>query len=692
MKKRLIGALLCLALCLAALPAGARAAFTDISDPDVALAAAALQGLGVVSGTSSTTFDPNGSLTRAELCTMVVNAMGLGSQVSTYSRRTLFSDVSPSSWYNGYVNLAYSQGLINGYGDGTFGPEDPVTYGQAATILLRMLGYTSSEIGTVWPMDYTAFADDLGLSEGLTLSDNADLTRGQAALLLYRTLKSHVNGSTQYYYETISGVSATEEAILLDADASYGGGSGLLMACSLDGGGIVYYTQDNSQSSTLEGSLGTLLFNGSGAVVGFLPQEGGTLDLTVGSATASAQSSLARALGISGSSYDITKNGVTADSGDLAQYDVGYYDAASGTLCVSDYRVTGVITAADPSVTAAQTITVAGYTFEVLECAWDTLSDFSLGNRVTLLLTDDCKVAAAYSTSVLTAEMVGVLSEDGSSVTLSGSGITLTASSISADDSLRGSLVRVSSASGSTLSCTSLSAASGRVDLEEGTVAGLELAPSCSIYEWAGAGYVCDLEGNQGAASSDLSAITWTDTLSSSSVSYYHTNSAGQVDVLLLNDVTGNCYSYGRLTVYTGEAGIDLGDSSMHAYNSAGILTNSSGSTSKFLLGLSSSSGSYAGVALGRYSSSYERASSIQSLTRLTGAEASDFFLQSGDWYVEAGGDEYHISDQVQIYLYNADAWLSGESGLTAVLADGYDLTLYYDASGSSQIRVIVAQ
>lgn len=65
MKKRLIGALLCLALCLAALPAGARAAFTDISDPDVALAAAALQGLGVVSGTSSTTFDPNGSLTRA---------------------------------------------------------------------------------------------------------------------------------------------------------------------------------------------------------------------------------------------------------------------------------------------------------------------------------------------------------------------------------------------------------------------------------------------------------------------------------------------------------------------------------------------------------------------------------------------------------------------------------------------------
>ena len=79
----------------------------------MATAAAVLQGLGIVSGTSSTTFEPDGTLTRAELCTMAVNAMGLSGQVSTYSRRTLFSDVPASAWYNGYVNLAANEGIIS---------------------------------------------------------------------------------------------------------------------------------------------------------------------------------------------------------------------------------------------------------------------------------------------------------------------------------------------------------------------------------------------------------------------------------------------------------------------------------------------------------------------------------------------------------------------------------------------------
>ena len=769
MKQKLFLPALCLALCLAVLPARAGAAYTDITDETVATAAAALEGMGVVSGTSDSTFNPSGSLTRAQLSAMLVNAAGLSNQVSTYARKTMFSDVSASAWYNGYVNLAYSQGLVSGNGDGTFGPDTSVTYGEMATSLLRLLGYTSEQVGTVWPLDYTAFCDELGFSDGLSLGAYDNLNRGEGAVLLYRALKAPVSGSEQPYYETIEGVSSVEEVILLDGNASYGGSSGLLMAYAPSSGGILYYTQEDIKSDTLAGRLGHLLFDSSGSVLGFLPEDGGYQDLTIGTASAaeltdasgtsyrissgavviaggevydyssagylqlnartgrtvrlyydddgavtylylsggtaasseaavasttSASSSLARALGLSGKTYTITKNGAAASSGDLTQYDVGYYDAATATLRVSDYRVSGFLAEASPSVTAATTLTVAGYTFDVLECAWETLGELKLGDKVTLLLTDDGKVAAAYPSTQLRAEMIGILAEDGRSVTLTGSGITLTADTMDYEESSLGSLVEVSATAASALHCKEVSSSSLSLDLAEGVLGDLKLAPSCMIYEWAGSGRVYDLEGNPGTASTDFSAITWTETLDKEDVAYYHTNSADQVDVILLENVTGSCYEYGKITRYSAEEGINLGGSSMDAYNPAATLTNSAGQSEKYLCAISSSSDRYVGVALTPTSSGYERVSSIRRLRELEGIDNGDFFLQDSVWYVEAEGNEYRVSEQVEIHLSDADLWLSGADGLASALADGYELTLYYDQAPDEggQIRIVVAE
>lgn len=769
MKKSLIAMILCFALCLAALAGGAEAAFTDITDPVTAQAAAVLQGLGIVSGTSGSTFEPNASLTRAELCTMAVNAMGLSSQVSAYARKTLFTDVAPSAWYNGYVNLAAAEGIISGYGDGTFGPEDAVTYGQAATILLHMLGYTSAEIGSVWPADDVDFCSELGLSDGLSLAAGQSITRGQAAVLLYRAIKQTVNGSQQPFYETISGISSTQQVILLETDGEHGGSTGLLMAYSLSGSeGVTYYVQSSVQSSVLEGNVGVLLLDNAGHVEGFIPGDGDTVELTIADATASALtagdgteyrispgtvvimdgsssdystsgyleldnrtgrtarlyrdedgvsiciylaggtlsttdaavaettsagSSLARALGIANKTYTITKNGVAADEDDLALYDVGYYDAAAGALCVSDYRVSGYLASASPSVTAATTVTVSGCTLDVLECAWDTLGKMSLGDRVTLLLTDDGKVAAAYSTSKLSAEMIGVLSEDGRSVTLCDSGLTLTAATMSYDQSSLGGLVRVQATSATALSCTTPSKNGAVLDLTTNMLGRRELAPACSIYEWAGTGYVYDLEGNQGQASTDLSAIDWADTLSASDISYYRLNEAGQVDVILLEAVTGNCYEYGRMTLYPGEAGINLGTDGMDAYNDAATLTNSSGTSEKYLCTIGGANG-YMGVVLGQTDYGYQKVYSSFKLVQAGNLSSSDFFMQDDAWYAECGVDEARVSDKVQIYLSGSGLWLEGEEGLTSILADGYILTAYMDqtAAQGGQIRIIVAE
>lgn len=765
MKTKFLSLFLALSLTLALVPTTG-AAFTDVSDSEVALAAATLQGLGVADGTGSGSFDPNGTLTRAQACKLIVGVLGLTSQVSTYARKTLFSDVSPSAWYNGYVNLAYSKGAINGRGDGTFGPDEPITYGQLATIALRLLGYTSAEVGSVWPLDYVAFAEDLGLNGSLTLTANQSLTRAQAAVLLANTLRAKT-ASGQDYYKTMTAVKSTAEAVLMDVSAVNGGSTGLLMAYALDGSGIQYYTQANAQSDALAGCVGVLLFDGSGRVTGFVPESTDYLDIKIGSATAAAltaangtsyrissgakviaagevypysstgylqlnnqsgktvrlfyddngavsylylaggtssasqavvassssAAALARSLGIASSGYQITKNGVSAGESAIAVNDVAYYDAASATLRVSDYRVTGVIENASPSVGAATSITVAGHSFDVLESAWDTLSGFQLGSRVTLLLTDDNKVAAVSSR--LSTAMIGVLSADGRSVTLTGGGITLTAAEVSCDDAARGSLVTVS-ASLNKLYCTKLTTGSyGRLDLDGRTLGSVSLAPACAVYEWDGSGYVYSLEGTEGAASYDFSAIDWTDTLSSSYVSYAHTNSAGQIDVLLLNGVTGSAYQYGKLTLYTGSDGIQLGTAGSSdlgtAYNKAATLTNADGTSSKYLCTVPASAG-YCGVALSRYDSTYSRVVKVQTLSRVS-ADAGDFYLSGGDWYAETGGTEYRISDTVQIHVADTDLWLSGADGLASVLADDYDLTLYFDRAPSEggQVRIIKA-
>lgn len=134
--------------------------FSDIRDDETALYADTLRLMGVVSGTGSNQFSPDKVLTRAEFCSMVLNYMGIGNQISQHATRTIFSDVPASHWARGAVNLAASTSLgtddksgrlISGMGNGKFAPDENITYAQAITILLRVLGYTDSDTGAVWP-------------------------------------------------------------------------------------------------------------------------------------------------------------------------------------------------------------------------------------------------------------------------------------------------------------------------------------------------------------------------------------------------------------------------------------------------------------------------------------------------------------------------------------------------------------
>lgn len=774
MKKKVLSFFLVLTLLVGALPVSALASFSDITDADTALAAATLESMGIVNGTSPGTYSPNTKLTRAQFCTLAVRMMGLQDDAAAQGYKMLFSDVKPGFWYTGYVNLAYAKGIINGYGNGKFGPEDEVTYGQAATITLRLLGYTAGDIGKLWPADYVAFAENLDLAQGLSLDANSRVTRGQAAILLYNTLGTNLKGNKQDYYETMGDTATTAAAIVLDTDASHGSETGLLMACAVGAStaSVQYYKQEIKVSSDLAGRLGTLLMNSSGETVGFMPSGNKIADVTVDeakssgitsvtgetyrvaggakviingsvyaygssgylqvdgqkgksvrlfydddgavgyvyissgtslggtgaivAATVSAGSELARRLGISGMSYAVTKNGGTATLEDIAQNDVGYYDAATRTMRVSDYRIGGYIEAASPSASAATTVTVAGCTLDVLESAWDTLSGFTLGSSVTLLLTDDGKVAAAVSAAMLSADMIGILSPDGSRVTLSGSGLVLTADTVTAASSLRGTLVKVAASAKTELKCSAYTAMDpAKADLAKMTVGSYDIAPGCAIYEWAGSGYAYSLEGKLGISSSDFDEITWTKTLASSYVSWYHLNTAGEVDVLLLKNVTGNGYEYGKITIYEDEAGINLGTAAVPAWNTAATMTNSvtPAESAKYLFTGSAYAGTYAGIVRGASSADpYLRVAAVSVLTSLPQSDAGAFFQSDDKWYVTADGREVPVSGTVEVYVESVEKWLGGEEGLLTAVSSDMPLTLYYDRTLTTggQIRVIV--
>lgn len=204
-----------LSLTLLTLPAAAAG--------DGSEAVTVLAGLKVISGYSDGLYHLEDGLTRAQFCKLAILAEGHGDQAAGSACRSLYSDVSGSDWASPYINLAREEGLMAGKGDGTFGPDDPVTLEQALTVCLRLLGYPEGDIGPFWPEDYLEKARKVGLLEGLEAREGQGLTRGQAVQLLYNLLRlPDAQGRT---FGLGLGSSWVEDAVVLDNDAEAADGT-----------------------------------------------------------------------------------------------------------------------------------------------------------------------------------------------------------------------------------------------------------------------------------------------------------------------------------------------------------------------------------------------------------------------------------------------------------------------------------
>jgi len=192
--------------------AASSAFFTDVPENAVyAGALKRLASFGIIAPARN--FNPNSPLTREQFAKMIVIAAGLEDNAAVMHGPTGFPDVPANSWSTGYINAAVEEGYITGWSDGNFYPARPVTYAQICAILVRALGYTEMDLTGSWPYNYISMAKKLGLSDGVNLRNNDSVPRWAAVLMLDRLLSSNVKSmsgqtisfldSTGYYTKAI---------------------------------------------------------------------------------------------------------------------------------------------------------------------------------------------------------------------------------------------------------------------------------------------------------------------------------------------------------------------------------------------------------------------------------------------------------------------------------------------------------
>jgi len=158
---------------------------------------------GIMSGTSSEQFSPNLNLSRAMMVTMLWRLEG--SPIATNG--TAFSDVQAGNWYTDAILWASGNGIINGFGDGTFAPNENITREQFAVILMNyavfngqnatgnrlLTEFSDASSISPWARDAVEWANSSGLITGRTITTLAPLgtaTRAEAAAIMQRFIET----------------------------------------------------------------------------------------------------------------------------------------------------------------------------------------------------------------------------------------------------------------------------------------------------------------------------------------------------------------------------------------------------------------------------------------------------------------------------------------------------------------------
>ena len=653
MKKRVFSLLLALVLTLsaAAIPASAAGSFSDVTDKKTAQNVEVLRLLGVIEGNGAGQFNPSGLLTRAEFCKMVVVLMGKGSDAMRYKTVTIFPDVRATHWAAGYINLAVRQSepkLLAGLPDGTFQPDSYITYGQAVTILMRVLGFADQDSGGIWPDGYINLAKSTGVSAGVNLTGSANITRAQAAQLFVNVLSTGKDGKG---YTPAGCTKGDKEVTLVSMN-----GDKLRISGEKDPKTLVR----PSSSSALNGLKGYLLTNSDGKVVTFVPKTSSTTGAAVSNAAvilpADKSTSGISALTDGRTDYTVYRNGVLSSVSALRKNDVVTYDAVSNTVYACDTRVTVYYESCEPSPSAPVSIKVLGGTqFEVLPTAQQSLSKFKPGKTMTILLTSDGTVAGAVENDYSArGNAIGIVSGSKVQLLCGSTTIDLSLTGMTVDSKLDGKLVSISSSSKTSVGLyAKTGGVSGDLNVREGTLGSKKLASGVLIFD---DGVLKNL--------SDLTDVS----VPQSRISYARTNGSGEVDLIALSSTSGE--KYGRAQIYSKpEQEDDLNGGTTEVQVTYLTVTSATGDVVKDVrCAYSVRSGDFVAVKL----RDDGRLQTLSVLDKLGEVSASAWI---GTTAVNYGGRTYTVPSDVLCWNRDGGSWLDG--GAEAAIAYGGTMNLY---------------
>lgn len=499
MKTRILSAFLALVLtaglCTSALAAA----------PAQAEAAQVLAALDIMSGDENGDLHLERTITRAEFTRMVISASPYRDSAGSAASVAPYPDVPRTHWAAAYVQAAVSAGYVSGYLDGTFRPDNPITLAEGVTMVLTLLGYEKSDFTGAWPAGQMAAFHNLGLDEGITAGQNASMTRQDALYLFYNLLTARTKAGS-FYLNT------------LEPTLNLVGADGTLNLVAL-------------VNSAMDGPLVT--------TTGWQSR----LPFDVNTAT-------------------VYRDGRASTLSAVQLQDVLYWSEPMRTLWAYSKKVTGTLESVSPNVSAPTSITVAGQTYplETQDAiyACSDLGTCRTGDLVTVLLGRSGGAAAVLgsdSTSTSDSNLVyGMVTQvanhtytDGKGNSYTEKAVTLTTTTgstatypVPSSTSLRaGDLVRVTTEGGSVqvkrLSTTSLE---GTVTADGKRLGSYALADNVAILD------TYDDSGAIRVYPSRLAGVKLTGNM----VRYYSTNEQGEIDQLILKEVTGDMHTYGVLT------------------------------------------------------------------------------------------------------------------------------------------------
>lgn len=206
MRRPFLGAILALLLLTALFTPTASGFLSDLAGHWAAAVVTALETRGLIHGDGTGNYRPQEPLTRAQMAKLLAIGLGYEAEAEALSRTSSrFADVSDRHWGRGYIELVAELGIAEGYPDGTFGPDDPISRAEMATFIVRAAGlserarlsqtaptsYGDDALIPSWARGAIYVAQQEGLMQGMpdgNFYPGNSLTRAEGAAAIYRLL------------------------------------------------------------------------------------------------------------------------------------------------------------------------------------------------------------------------------------------------------------------------------------------------------------------------------------------------------------------------------------------------------------------------------------------------------------------------------------------------------------------------